>query len=45
MPYPVLNFDGIGDMDHRDFEWGEVGLLSVGLHGVTWWLFVDLLKS
>jgi len=29
VPHPVLILDGFEDMIHRDFEWSEVGFLSV----------------
>ena len=45
MPHPVLIFDGIEDIVHKNFEWSDVGFLSVGLGRVPWRLFVDCTGS
>jgi len=39
------SFDGVEDMVHRDFEWSEVGSVSLGLHGVARGLFIDCAGS
>ena len=45
MPRLVLIINGIEDMVHENFEWIEVGFLSVRLGRVLWGLLVDDAES
>ena len=45
MSHPRLVFDGAENVIDGDLELCEVGLLSAGLRGVPWGLFVDYVES